>query len=169
MNFFVQRSNKKNISYVTYEKKRILCFVGKNGIGRKKREGDLITPVGCYKMTKIYYRDTKVNNLKTGIPIQKIDKKYVWCVDPRNKMYNSLIRTQVKCSHEKLLRSDGVYDIVVVLNFNISPSKKFKGSAIFLHCTDENKKYTAGCVAIKKKDLIDLVRHITPLSSLIIS
>ena len=53
MNLFVKKSHRKNIAYVYHEKKKFICFVGKNGIGLKKREGDKITPKGKYKLIKI--------------------------------------------------------------------------------------------------------------------
>ena len=42
----------------------------------------------------------------------------------------------------------------------ITPIIKNKGSAIFLHIAKKNYKKTAGCIALKKADLIYLVRKI---------
>ena len=46
--------------------------------------------------------------------------------------------------------------------------QNIKGSAIFIHCCSHEKNYTEGCVALKKKHLIELIKHITPLSKLVI-
>ena len=35
-----------NKNYLTYNKYKIRCTIGKRGIGNKKKEGDLITPKG---------------------------------------------------------------------------------------------------------------------------
>ena len=54
-----------------------------------------------------------------------------WCDDVNSKYYNKQIKINKKISHEKLHRKDNLYDIVVVLNYNINPIIKGKGSAIF--------------------------------------
>ena len=168
MNFFIHRTNNKSIAHVTYYKKKILCYVGKNGIGKKKREGDLITPKGWYKMEKIFYREDKVSNLRSSLPTFRIKKNCAWCVDSKHPDYNSLIRKPSKYKYEELFRDDDLYDIVIVLDFNLNPSIKHKGSAIFIHCCSQEKNYTEGCIALKKKNLIELIKHITPLSKLVI-
>ena len=68
-----------------YKDYRIKCAVGKRGIGIKKKEGDLITPKGEYKIQFILYRKDRVKNLKTNIRKLVIDKKYGWCDDPNQK------------------------------------------------------------------------------------
>ena len=84
-----------------------------------------------------------------------------WCDDPRSKYYNKLIKIPFKYNSEKLYRSDNSYDIILVLNFNIKPTRKGKGSAIFIHVANKKYKPTAGCVALKKKDLKNLIKKIT--------
>ena len=73
MNLFIKRSHRKNIAYVYHEKKKFVCFVGKNGIGSKKREGDLITPRGKFKFKKKFFIK-KRNKIKTRIPKTEIKK-----------------------------------------------------------------------------------------------
>ena len=74
-----------------------------------------------------------------------------WCDDPKSTKYNQLINFPFKYSAEKLYRKDNIYDIIVVIEYNMKPIKKNKGSAIFLHITKKNFKRTEGCVAIKKE------------------
>tara|TARA_Y100001958_G_C21124191_1_gene467410 strand:+ start:252 stop:743 length:492 start_codon:yes stop_codon:yes gene_type:complete len=145
---------------LTYNDYKVKCSVGKRGIGVKKREGDLITPIGTFKITKLLYRKDRVKNLKTCLKKTIINKKMGWCDDARSKSYNKLIRSPFKFTFEKLFRKDNMYDILLVLNFNMSPIKKHKGSAIFIHVAKNNYKKTKGCIAIKKKDLIFLLRKI---------
>ena len=52
---------------LTYNDYKVKCSVGKRGIGVKKREGDLITPKGTFKITKLLYRKERVRNLKTSL------------------------------------------------------------------------------------------------------
>ena len=149
----------KNKSLIYYDYK-VKCSVGKRGIGVKKREGDLITPRGTFKITKLLYRKERVRNLKTNLKKNIIYKSMGWCDDARSKNYNKLIKLPFKYSFERLYRKDNIYDIILVLDFNMNPIKKYKGSAIFIHVAKNNYKKTKGCIAIKKKDLILLLRKI---------
>ena len=83
-----------------------------------------------------------------------------WCNDYRSKQYNKLIYLPFKYNYEKLYRTDNAYDIILVLNYNMNPIKKRKGSAIFIHVAKKNYKKTEGCVAIGKKDLINILERI---------
>ncbi len=83
-----------------------------------------------------------------------------WCDDPRSKKYNKLVKLPFNYKTEKLYRSNNTYDIVLVLNYNMSPTKKNKGSAIFIHIARKNYKATAGCIAIQKKDMKKIVKKI---------
>ena len=145
---------------LTYNDYKVKCSLGKRGIGVKKREGDLITPRGTFKITKLLYRKERVRNLKTNFKKNMIYKRMGWCDDARSKDYNKLIKLPFKYSFERLYRKDNIYDIILVLDFNMNPIKKYKGSAIFIHVAKNNYKKTKGCIAIKKKDLILLLRKI---------
>ena len=94
-NIYVNSNNKKNIAYLIFERKKIRCLIGKNGIGRKNREGDLKTPKGVYRIRRIHYRKDKFLNLKSGIPIFKLKRNDKWCVDPKSKRYNSYFRKNI--------------------------------------------------------------------------
>ena len=83
-----------------------------------------------------------------------------WCNDPNAKEYNKLVQLPFKYSHEKLYKNDNTYDIILVLNYNMNPIKKRKGSAIFIHVAKKNFKSTRGCIAIKKIHLLKIVREI---------
>ena len=115
-NIYVNRSNNKNIAYLFFKNKKISCFVGKNGIGYKKKEGDLITPKGVFKVVRIFYRPDKLKKIKSGIPTYEIKKYYKWCTDPKNVNYNSLVLKKINCIYENLFRDDDLYDLILVLN-----------------------------------------------------
>ena len=80
-----------------------------------------------------------------------------WCDDPNSNFYNKEIKLPTIFSHEKLYRKDNLYDLIVVLDYNMHPIIKNKGSAIFIHIAKKNYKPTAGCIALKKEDLIKLL------------
>ena len=119
----------------------------------KKKEGDLINPKGLFKIKFILYRKDRIFNLKTKIKKMAIKKNMGWCDDPRSIYYNKLINLPFKYSAEKLYRTENTYDIIFVLNYNMRPIIKNKGSAIFIHIAKNNFKKTAGCVAIKKTSM----------------
>ena len=145
---------------LTFNNYKVKCAIGKRGIGVKKREGDKITPKGKFKIKYILYRKDRISDLKTKLIKTKINKKMGWCDDPKSKKYNKLIKIPFKGSAEKLYRKDNTYDIILVLNFNLNPILKNKGSAIFIHVAKKNYKRTAGCVGVSKKDLKKIVRKI---------
>ena len=149
--------NNKFISYGNYKAK---CAIGKRGISIKKKEGDLITPKGTFKIREIFYRKDRVQNLKTRLKKTAIRKNMGWCDDPKSKKYNKLIYFPFKYSAEKLYRRENIYDIILVLNFNMNPVKKNKGSAIFIHVAKKSFQPTQGCIALNKFELIKLVKSI---------
>ena len=148
--------NKKLI----YRDYRIKCAVGKRGIRKKKEEGDFITPIGLYKINFVLYRKDRIKKLDTILKKLIINKNMGWCNDPKSKKYNKLIRTPFAYSYEKLFKKENIYDVILVLNYNMNPIKKNKGSAIFIHIAKKGYKSTEGCVAIKKIELIKLLKNI---------
>jgi len=146
--------------FLVYNNYKVKCSIGKRGIGVKKREGDLITPKGSFKIKEILYRADKIKNLKSKLQKKIINKKMGWCDDPRSNKYNKLIKLPFKFGYEKLYRTENIYDLILVLNFNMNPVKKNKGSAIFIHVSKRNYSATKGCIAVKKKDLRMLIKKI---------
>ena len=167
-NLYVFKTNKKNIAHLYFNQKKVICYVGFKGIGRKVREGDRITPVGTYIFLEVYYRPDKNKKFKTTLPLRKILKNSYWCVDPKSRFYNETQNKLKNNQFEKLYRSDCLYDILIVINFNIKPKKAYKGSAIFIHCSDNKKNYTDGCIALNKEVIYELLEIIRPTSKLII-
>ena len=143
-----------------YNNYRIKCAVGKRGIREKKQEGDFITPIGLYKINFVLYRKDRIKKLDTILKKLIINKNMGWCDDSKSKKYNKLINTPFAYSYEKLYRKENIYDIILVLNYNMNPIKKNKGSAIFIHIAKKGYKSTEGCVAIKKIELIKLLKNI---------
>ena len=99
--------------------------------------------------------------------LKKINKSSFWCVDPKSKFYNSF-QTKKNYVCEDLYRDDDLYDIFITFNYNLGNIKKFKGSAIFLHCRDISKDHTDGCIALEKEILLKLLNSIKTYSKLII-
>ena len=149
--------NKKFLTFNNYKAK---CALGKRGIGFKRKEGDLITPKGTFKIKYILYRKDRVKRIQSKLKRIKIKKDMGWCDDPKSNYYNKLIKLPSKYTYEKLYKSENIYDIILVLNFNMNPVLKKKGSAIFIHVARKNFARTEGCVAIKKAYLLKIIKEI---------
>jgi L,D-peptidoglycan transpeptidase YkuD (ErfK/YbiS/YcfS/YnhG family) len=159
----------KKSGHLKYKNLKFRCALGSAGVKKKTKEGDNITPKGIFKIIKIYYRPDKIKKITTLIKTIKIKKNMGWCDDPRSRFYNKQIKLPSKLGHEKLYRSDNLYDLIAVLNYNTKPIIKNKGSAIFIHIAKKNFSKTKGCVAVKKEDLIYLLSKIKRNSQVKIS
>ena len=133
------------------------CCIGKKGLKKNKKEGDKSTPIGKFKLNRIFYRPDRIKKFNCKVKKIKIKKNMGWCDDPISKKYNRLIKTSNKIKHEKLYRRDNKYDILIELDYNLKKITPFAGSAIFLHLT-KNYKPTAGCIAINLNDMRILIK-----------
>ena len=147
--------------FLIYNNYKVKCALGKRGIGKKKKEGDSITPIGLFKIKYLLYRKDKIKKIKTKLKKIVIRKNMGWCDDPKSKQYNKLIKLPNNYSYERLYKKSNIYDIVLVLNYNIRPVRKNKGSAIFIHIATNNYSSTKGCVAIRRKILLKIIKKIT--------
>jgi len=149
-----------NKKYLTYGQYKVKCALGKRGIGHKKKEGDLITPIGQYKIKFILYRKDRVKKIHSKLKKVIIKKNMGWCDDPNSEKYNKLINLPFNFKYEKLFKKENTYDIILVLNYNMNPIKKNKGSAIFIHVVKKNYRKTKGCIAIGKTQLLKIIKKI---------
>ena len=136
---------------------KLKCCIGKSGIKANKVEGDKSTPSGIFHLGNVYYRSDRVKKPLTKLKCIKIKKSMGWCNDPLSKFYNKKIKTNKKIKHEKLFRIDYKYNYLIVIKYNYLNSIPGKGSAIFLHLT-KNYKPTDGCIGLKEKDLLILLK-----------
>ena len=143
--------------FLLYKGYKLKCSVGKSGLSKSKREGDLATPKGIFGLEKIYYRKDRIKTIKCKLKKRIIKKNMGWCDDIKSKKYNQEISFPFKYSAEKLYKKDISYDIFINIKYNHSPIIKGKGSAIFLHLCTKNYKPTKGCVALQKKDILKIL------------
>ncbi len=135
------------------------CCVGKGGISYKKIEGDKKTPKGLYNIGDLYFRKDKIKKFFTKLKCKEIKKNMGWCDDVLNKKYNKMIKIKKNIKHEKLFRGDNKYDLLIPIKYNFNKPKKGLGSCIFIHLT-KNYKPTNGCIALKKKDFLIMLKLI---------
>jgi L,D-peptidoglycan transpeptidase YkuD (ErfK/YbiS/YcfS/YnhG family) len=146
----------KNKNTLIIDNFKFVCCIGKNGINLNKKEGDYSTPEGLFKLNKLYFRKDRV-----GVPNCKIKKKIIkksmaWCDDPKHQKYNEEIKSYNKHLKERFYRDDHKYDFIISISHNQRKIPN-KGSAIFIHLTDDYRP-TAGCIALKKKDFKILLK-----------
>ena len=146
--------------YICFNSYKIKCAIGKRGIKKIKKEGDKSTPKGKFSLNYVLYRSDRIKKLSTNLKKIIIKKNMGWCDDPKSKNYNQLIKFPFKFRAEKIYLKENIYDLIVVLNYNMQPIIPNKGSAIFLHLAKRDYSSTKGCVAISKKDMIMLLSKI---------
>ena len=149
----------KNKNTLILDDFKFKCCLGKKGLTKLKKEGDKKTPIGIFKLGDLYYRKDKFFKLNTKLRTLPIKKNMGWCDDTNSSQYNKLIKIKKNIKYEKLFRKDSIYDLLIPIKYNTSKPKRGKGSAIFLHLT-KNYKKTLGCVAIKKNDMLILIKLI---------
>ena len=145
--------------FVLYKGYKFKCSIGKSGIKKNKKEGDNASPKGIFSLGKFYYRPDRIKKININLRYKKIKKNMGWCDDPKNTKYNKEVNRKKIKNSERLYRKDRKYNAFIVINYNSRPVIKNKGSAIFLHLT-QNYKPTAGCIAIKQNDFLKLAKLI---------
>ena len=142
----------------------LTCAIGSAGIQHRKREGDGATPAGRFACLGGFFKAGAMGRPRTLLSLRPISKDMGWCDDPQAANYNRLVRLPVRVSHETLWRDDGLYDLVIVLDYNFTRRAKSRGSAIFLHCARADFAPTAGCIALTpeawRRLLPRLSRHV---------
>ena len=144
------------------------CSIGKNGLKKNKYEGDKCTPIGTFSLGPVYYRNDRVGKPNTKLKTLKINKQMGWCDDSNDINYNKEIKLNKKIKAEKLYRKDKIYDIIIVIKYNTQKIIRNKGSAIFIHVTN-NYKPTKGCLALSLNDIEILLKIIKKNSKIKIS
>lgn len=135
---------------------RLPVALGKGGLRALKREGDGATPRGVWPLRQVLYRADRRFPPRTRLPVRPIARDEGWCDDPADRNYNRRVQHPYPASAEHLIRSDALYDVVVVLACNERPRLRGRGSAIFLHLARAGYAPTEGCLALSRRDL-DLV------------
>lgn len=149
----------KNKDTLLFDEFKFKCAIGKKGITSNKVEGDKKTPRGTYSLGSLYYRKDRFFNIETKLKKIPIKKNMAWCDDIRSKYYNQQIKINKKIKHEKMFRKNNIYDLILPINYNTKHIIRNKGSAIFIHLT-KNYSKTLGCISIKKKDFLVLLKII---------
>ena len=154
--------------FLYFNNYKLRCSIGKRGITSDKQEGDKKTPKGIFGLKSIFYRKDKIPNLKSLIKKKTIKKNMGWCDDVNSKFYNKLIKFPFSDSAEKLWLKQNIYDVIIIINYNLKPIIRNKGSAIFIHIAHRKYLPTRGCIAVSKKDMLYLINQINNKTKIII-
>ena len=160
---------KINKNHLLYKGYKLKCCIGKSGTKKAKKEGDLATPKGTFKLGPLYYRKDRIKLPKCKIKKKIIKKNMGWCNDSKSSRYNKEINFPYNYSAEKLYKKENTYDLILLIKYNVSPVIKKRGSAIFLHIAKKNYQPTQGCVAISKKNFLKIITLIDNKTSVMIN
>tara|TARA_Y100000992_G_C21217651_1_gene468738 strand:- start:659 stop:1153 length:495 start_codon:yes stop_codon:yes gene_type:complete len=159
----------KNKDTLIYKEFKFKCSIGKNGTTKNKFEGDNKTPKGKYEIGNLYYRKDRLKKPKTKIKSIPLKKNMGWCDDPDDKKnYNKLIKIKRGIRYERLFKKNKNYDLLIPVKYNTKKIIYNKGSAIFIHLTNDYKP-TLGCISLKKKDFLILLKLIDKRTKIKIS
>ena len=137
------------------------CALGRGGITHFKREGDGATPAARLHPCAVFYRADRFHRPLTALPLAAITPADGWCDDPADRNYNRPVSLPYPGRHERLWRKDHLYDLLVVLDWNLEPAIKGRGSAIFLHLAGPHSAPTEGCIAVAPSAMHSLLRIMT--------
>lgn len=139
------------------------CALGRTGMSVFKREGDGATPAqSAMRVCHGFYRADRTRRPQSVLAMRPISERDGWCDAPGHGAYNRPVRLPFGPSHERMQRDDPLYDIVVVLDWNVVSRGRNRGSAIFLHCARPGWPATAGCIALARRDLHWLLANLAP-------
>jgi L,D-peptidoglycan transpeptidase YkuD (ErfK/YbiS/YcfS/YnhG family) len=143
--------------FITWPSGVARAAIGAGGVRLNKREGDRATPAGTFSLPFGMYRRDRIDLPKTDLPMTPLLEAHAWVDDPSDRNYNQLVELPYPSHTEKLWRTDGIYDLLVVVGYNMNPTQPGAGSAIFLHIARPNFSPTDGCIAVSRGILLKLV------------
>ena len=136
--------------------------LGRSGIQADKREGDGGTPSGEFRPVRLWWRADRLRRPRTMLPARPIGSDDAWCEDRHDRRYNRPFRRSANEPGDRLRRDDRLYDLIIELDHNSRPRIAGRGSAVFIHVARPAFAPTAGCVALRRRDLQMLLGRLTP-------
>jgi L,D-peptidoglycan transpeptidase YkuD (ErfK/YbiS/YcfS/YnhG family) len=141
--------------------RRYRAAVGRGGIRGDKREGDGATPAGRFPLRRVWYRADRLPPPESGLETRPIDPADGWCSTPGHHDYNRPVALPHPGEVDRLWLESGLCDLVVEVGYNDDPPQHGLGSAIFLHVAADDLSPTAGCVALARDDLLEVLRGVS--------
>jgi L,D-peptidoglycan transpeptidase YkuD (ErfK/YbiS/YcfS/YnhG family) len=124
-----------------------------------KREGDGKSPSGVFPLGIAFGYDPSV---ATKMPYRQATENDFWVDDANSEDYNQWVQGEPNAaSWEKMRRDDDQYKYGVVIEYNMDPIVKGKGSAIFLHVWKDGGA-TLGCVSMPEEMVLKILGWLDP-------
>lgn len=142
--------------------------LGRGGIRADKREGDGGTPRGCFTLRRLWWRADRLPRPETRLPARRIGDRDAWCEDPADRRYNRPIEISPDRPGDRLRRDDHLYDLIIEIDHNTRPRVARRGSAVFVHVARPGLAPTAGCVAMPRPRLRQLLAWLGPKTRILI-
>ena len=142
--------------------------LGRAGIKADKHEGDGGTPRGRFRPLRLWWRADRLPRPRTLLPIRRIGPNDAWCEDPNDRRYNRPFQRAAKEPGDRLRRDDALYDLIVEIDHNTRPRIAGRGSAVFIHVARPAFGATAGCVALRSRDLQRLLSRLNTKTRILI-
>src|SRR5579863_6300444 len=140
----------------------LVVALGRGGIKADKREGDGGTPRGRFRPLRVWWRADRLGRPRTLLPTRRITKWAAWSEDPADRNYNRPVVRSATEPGDRLWRGDALYDLFIELDHNVRPRVAGRGSAVFIHVARPGFAPTAGCVALRLRDLQKLLSRTGP-------
>ncbi len=136
----------------------------RNNDGLVKKEGDRRSPAGLFRLKQAMgYAPAAPEG--ASYPYEQISKASRCIDDPASALYNQLVNEDEKKgqgggtwnSAEVMLRKDGLYKWLIVVDHNMTTPRADAGSCIFLHVWRSPDKGTEGCTAMAENTMVELL------------
>jgi L,D-peptidoglycan transpeptidase YkuD (ErfK/YbiS/YcfS/YnhG family) len=150
-------SDRATVGVLQFRNLHFPAAIGKGGVRALKREGDGASPRGFWPAMRVHHRPDRLRRPRTALPVSPLRPGLGWCDAPADRNYNRPVGLPYAASAEELWRKDGLYDVIAVLDYNISRRCAGHGSAIFVHVASPGFSPTAGCIALKREHLLRLL------------
>jgi L,D-peptidoglycan transpeptidase YkuD (ErfK/YbiS/YcfS/YnhG family) len=140
---------------------RFAGSIGEKGFAAMdmKKEGDGKSPSGIFPLGIAFGYDPSV---VTRMPYRQATDEDFWVDDVHSEDYNKWIKGMPNAtSWEKMKREDDQYKYGVVIEYNMHPIIKGKGSAIFLHVWKGGQS-TVGCVSMPEEMVLKILGWLDP-------
>lgn len=146
--------------WLVLDGRAIPVALGRGGIRANKFEGDGGTPRGRFRPRQLWWRADRHSRPQARLPARPITPTDAWCEDPSSRHYNRLIQLDNGATGDRLKRDDHLYDFIVEIDHNTRPRVTKRGSAVFLHLARPGFQPTAGCVAMTRGAMLQLLKRL---------
>ncbi len=156
-----RRPGRRSQGWLSVRGRHLPVALGRAGIRTDKREGDGGTPAGQFRPLRLWWRADRLPRPPTALPVRRIRPGDAWCENPADRRYNRPFMRSANESGDRLKRADGLYDLIVEIDHNTRPRISGRGSAVFIHVARPGLAPTAGCIALKRHDLLALLSRLS--------